>query len=154
MPRDTETAKLTKELLEEHEKSLKANQDSGHNWVNKVVQDEQLHLLHSRLGMTELNQRSSSQAATGRDARTHQESERQNSDILALFEPRQESFQESPMERFLTPDGCSDPPFFARPALARNGIPFGDAQSMEVRKMSAKDNMDKVEKMTSQDSEK
>lgn len=109
-----------------------------------------MHLVHSRLGMVMLNKRpSSSEAASERDAQTRQEKQEENSDLLKLFERRQESFQETPMERFLTP-GCSDPSYFARPALAKMGTPFGDSQTKEVRMMSAKADVEKAEEMARQ----
>lgn len=59
---------------------------------------------------------------------------------LKLFKQGQEVFTEELLERFLTPDGCSDPPFFARPALAKLDMPFGSAETIDDRKRKARSN--------------
>lgn len=60
---------------------------------------------------------------------------------LKLFERRDGACLESPLERFLTPDGCSDTPYFARWALAQIGLPFGGMEGMEERKKMAEVNV-------------
>jgi hypothetical protein len=75
------------------------------------------------------------------------ESEEYSHDSLRLFRPRQDPFQESPLERFLTPDGCSDPSIFARRALAEIGTPLGSTETIAERKRIAKRNAEKVKRM-------
>lgn len=48
------------------------------------------------------------------------------------------------MERFLTPDGCSDPSYYARPALERTQIAFGSMESVGERRRRAQANMEMV----------
>ncbi|KAJ9272491.1 hypothetical protein DTO212C5_1218 [Paecilomyces variotii] len=155
MHRDTGNTRLTKELLEEQEALFRSNQGNDHSWVDKVINDERVCLFHSQLGMAMSHyQDPSSRAANETGALAHRKDEGQSSDALKLFRPRQELFQESPLERFLAPDGCSDPSYFARPALAEMGIPFGSSETIEVRKRAAKENAERVAKMAKHTSEK
>ncbi|KAJ9293131.1 hypothetical protein DTO271G3_8075 [Paecilomyces variotii] len=155
MHRDAGNTRLTKELLEEQEALFRNNQGNDHSWVDKVINDERVCLFHSHLGMTDLdNERWPSRAANETDALAPGNDEGQSSDVLKFFRPRQELFQESPLERFFTPDGCSDPSYFARPALAKMGIPFGSSETTEVRKRAAKENAERVAKMAKHTSEK
>lgn len=48
------------------------------------------------------------------------------------------------MERFLTPDGCSDPSYYARPALERTHIAFGSMESVGERQRRAQGSMEMV----------
>lgn len=68
---------------------------------------------------------------TGSKYTSPQESE--SSCSLELFSPDQPS-NEGPLERFFTPDGCSDPLYLARPAL---GTQFANKDSTETRRLQA-----------------
>lgn len=64
--------------------------------------------------------------------------------ILELFDQTQGQCLEEPIERFLTPDGCSDPPGFARRAMVESGVYFGDAGGIDERKRMAEANVRQV----------
>ncbi|KAH8694018.1 hypothetical protein BGW36DRAFT_430041 [Talaromyces proteolyticus] len=58
---------------------------------------------------------------------------------LELFNIPCQATYESPLERFLTPDGCSDPTYFARPTLKQQ---FGDMNSTATRRRQAEREME------------
>lgn len=53
---------------------------------------------------------------------------------------------EGPLERFLTPDGCSGPSYYTRPALEGMGLSFGSMDGKEERKQIAQQRADVVVK--------
>lgn len=65
---------------------------------------------------------------------------------VKLFEERQGMCLESPLERFLTPDGCSDTAYFARLGLEQIGLQFGSLEGLEERKRMADENVQVVTK--------
>ncbi|OGM43887.1 hypothetical protein ABOM_005943 [Aspergillus bombycis] len=122
------------------------------SWIEKVIADERIHQHFSQLGMQRLS-------AHGQDnvdieqAMDHlsqatfdsnsAETQNQTSESLKLFEQQQlGAYRETPLERFLTPDGCSDLSFYAREALSQMGTEFGDMEGQDKRKAKAKENME------------
>jgi hypothetical protein len=119
--------------------------------MEKVIIEEQTHIFHSQLGIKCSNLRNQgsidieqamdqlSQAVSGSNTD-------QMSGSLKLFEQQQQrgACRETPLERFLSPDGCSDLSYFARPALAQMGTRFGDMEGREKRREKAKENVDSM----------
>lgn len=65
---------------------------------------------------------------------------------VKLFEERRGICLENPLERFLTPDGCSDTAYFARVALKQIGLQFGGMEGLEERKKMASENVQVIVK--------
>lgn len=116
------------------------------------MHEERIHLFHSQLGMSSLGNQpdmdnvgncAKQQINSYRD-RNSSPTQRMIDTNLKLFKQGQEIFAEEPLERFLTPDGCSDPSFFARPALAKMDMPFGSAEKIDDRKRKARSNAELV----------
>ncbi|KAF7590750.1 hypothetical protein BBP40_002488 [Aspergillus hancockii] len=120
------------------------------SWMAKVIVEEQIHRYHSQLGVKCSNLQNQDsidieqvmdqlgQAASGSNTD-------QMSGSLKLFEQQHRgTYRETPLERFLTPDGCSDLSYFARPALAQMGTDFGDMEAQEKRRAKAKENVESV----------
>jgi hypothetical protein len=118
-------------------------------WAEKVVNEERIRLFHSQLGKRLLE---------GQELADHRlssmypiqdqpeilpdsklESDKCQIDDLHLFSQGcSKAYLEGPLERFLTEDGCSDPPYFTRRVL---GNKFGSAESIPERREKAKRNM-------------
>lgn len=60
---------------------------------------------------------------------------------LKMFEQTQGMCLETPLERFLTPDACSDTSYFARLALTQMGTSFSCMEGREQRSKKAKENV-------------
>ncbi|KAL2003502.1 hypothetical protein VTN02DRAFT_3597 [Thermoascus thermophilus] len=153
---------LTEDILALHDQALERDFAGRNTWVEKVVREERIHLFYSQAGTCSLE----AQLDMDNDGHyapqpIHDHPKRNGGPALQpcgvidtdlkLFKQGQEVLlTEEPLERFLTPDGCSDPPFFARPALAKLDMPFGSAETMDDRKRKARSNaeMAKARKKT------
>ncbi|KNG89957.1 hypothetical protein ANOM_001173 [Aspergillus nomiae NRRL 13137] len=124
------------------------------SWIEKIITEERIHQHFSQLGMQRLS-------AHGQDnvdieqamdhlsqvtfASNSAETQNQTTASLKLFEQQQPgAYRETPLERFLTPDGCSDLSFYAREALSQLGTEFGDMEGQDKRKAKAKENIELV----------
>ncbi|PKY08042.1 hypothetical protein P168DRAFT_323231 [Aspergillus campestris IBT 28561] len=146
---------LTETNLAWHDQLLQCEHptDSIVPWVEKVIKEEQIHQFYTSLNtatlathqanditdpgldiVSDLHLHPAQGSPTGE---THPE--RLMGD-LKLFDQRPGICIESPLERFLTPDGCSAPSYFVRPALEnvseRTG--FGCLEGMEERRDMAR----------------
>ena len=105
-------------------------------WVEKVIKDEQVHLFYSSGQARILEPRRPEDIAL--------DIERLNVDTtlmpdtgLRIFEPPQGMCLESPLERFLTPGGCSAPSYFVGPAMKQMGFRLGNMDEKYGRKAMA-----------------
>lgn len=60
---------------------------------------------------------------------------------LKVFEPAQGMSLESPLERFLTPGGCSAPSYFVGSAMQQIGFRLGNMNEKYERKRIARENV-------------
>ena len=131
--------------------------DSIVPWVEKVIKEERIHQFYTSLNIATARDNATPQtkdiADPGLDivSDLHQTHLAQRSptgethleqlmDDLKLFDERPGICIESPLERFLTPDGCSAPSYFVRPALENvsSGTGFGCLEGMEERRATAR----------------
>ncbi|KAE8357795.1 hypothetical protein BDV27DRAFT_80234 [Aspergillus caelatus] len=161
MPSNTSTKETPNSNLTERNLALhniiEESEESGNgvtSWIEKVIADERIHQYYSQLGIQRLSEHDQdnvdieqamdhlSQATfTSKSAETHN----QTNESLKLFEQQQPGvYRETPLERFLTPDGCSDLSFYAREALSQMGTELGDMEGQDKRKAKAKENMELV----------
>ncbi|GMG06913.1 unnamed protein product [Aspergillus oryzae var. brunneus] len=122
----------------------------------KVIADERTHQYYSQLGLQRLStfdqddvdvdvERAMDHLSQDTCASNSAETHNQTNESLKLFEQQQiGAYRETPLERFLTPDGCSDLSFYAREALSQLGTELGDMEGQDKRKAKAKENMDVV----------
>ncbi|KAE8350455.1 hypothetical protein BDV28DRAFT_159613 [Aspergillus coremiiformis] len=146
---------LTEENLALHTVTEESREpdNSIMSWMEKVIADERIHRLHSQLGAEHLKAHNQNnvnieqamdqlnQAAFVSNTREIQD---QLSETLKLFEQQQGMYRETPLERFLTPDGCSDLSYYARDTLAEIGTGFGDMEGQDKRRAKVEQNMDLV----------
>ncbi|KAE8386424.1 hypothetical protein BDV23DRAFT_196440 [Aspergillus alliaceus] len=137
--------------------ALEESKESGDNvmsWMEKVIAEERIHKYYSQLGAERFNLHNQGlvdiEHAMGRLSHVAfgsntQGSNEQMSESLKLFEQHQQGvYRETPLERFLTPDGCSDLSYYARGALAEMETEFGDMEGQEKRREKAKNNVELV----------
>ncbi|KAE8382831.1 hypothetical protein BDV26DRAFT_288136 [Aspergillus bertholletiae] len=137
-------------IIEESEES----NNGVTSWIEKVIAEERIHQHFSQFGTQLLGTRDQDkvdieQAMDRLSQATYvsnsAETYNQTIESLKLFEQQQPGgFRETPLERFLTPDGCSDPSFYAREALSQMGTELGDMEGQGKRKARTKENMEVV----------
>lgn len=113
-------------------------------WAEKVIREEEIRKFYSMMG-TGIANKDANHVNGGSEDQGHvfpatRDSPSHLSSSIKLFEHGQDQYLESPLERFLTPDGSSDPQYFARPALERLGTHFDRAQGVVERQQMAKNN--------------
>ncbi|KAL4779387.1 hypothetical protein BJX76DRAFT_91072 [Aspergillus varians] len=143
---------LTKRNLEVHDQLLQSHKvtETITSWVEKVILEEQTHLLCSQLGifLTDLHLHAGDtdieRDMDRLDQRIRTSSTAATTDMehLELFEQQRPfMYLESPLERFLTP-GSSDPSYFSRPTLAYVGIQYGSMEGSKERADMVRDHVE------------
>ncbi|QKX57407.1 uncharacterized protein TRUGW13939_04519 [Talaromyces rugulosus] len=128
-------APLTEEILIQHNLLIseqKISTEESH--AAKVVKWEKIHQAHYQLGDTMGHKIVLDSDPFDDDASKHtslQETEFSCNLELSLLD---QSASEGPLERFFTPDGCSDPCYLSRDAL---GTQFANEDSVEARRLHA-----------------
>ncbi|KAF7628889.1 hypothetical protein F9C07_1429 [Aspergillus flavus] len=153
---ETPNSNLTERNLALHN-IIEESEESGNgvtSWIEKVIADERTHQYYSQLGLQRLStldqddvdvERAMDHLSQDTCASNSAETHNQTNESLKLFEQQQiGAYRETPLERFLTPDGCSDLSFYAREALSQLGTELGDMEGQDKRKAKAKENMDVV----------
>lgn len=117
-------------------------------WAEKVIREEEVQKFYSVIGTGIVN-KDANYANGDSEDQSHvfpatRDSPSHLSSSIKLFEHGQEQYLESPLERFLTPDGSSDPRYFARPALECLETHFDKAQGVAERQQMAKNNAKSV----------
>jgi len=149
-------AALTEKSIADLDRELtKQTGKQSKSWAEQVVGDERIHLFCSQLGQTYQEDECEWTAAAGprsvvaglEEGSTSNNTRRQpdhshlNTALKLFICHGDTTFPEGPLERFLTPDGCSDPPYFVRPLL---GDEFGSASGIEERQQQARYNTEKA----------
>ena len=113
------------------------------SWAEKVIKQEQIHLFfrHYQVDGFDPLARIGGSPKHPDEASPMEFIQGHPVTSLKLFEEREGMCLESPLERFLTPDGCSDTWYFAQLALARQEIPFGSMEGMRKRMEMARTNV-------------
>ncbi|KAL1968272.1 hypothetical protein VTN77DRAFT_2107 [Rasamsonia byssochlamydoides] len=149
---------LTEGALALHNQNSAKDSNAPNSWAAKVVTEERIHLYYCQLGQSQID--CGDHTANGIDGLTpapHGQPERHldymesrsqsTADAhLKIFQqrPLHTSPPEGPLERFLTPDGCSDPSYYARPALEKTQIAFGSMETVDERRSRARGNVEMV----------
>ncbi|OJJ48618.1 hypothetical protein ASPZODRAFT_140892 [Penicilliopsis zonata CBS 506.65] len=153
MPEVTSGDRLTESNLAAYNLfwQQKARDESINIWVDKVIRQEQRHWLFSELTSNDVGHQEEGDILDGLDLLL---GDAPGLDLIGLshwmFEETQDVSMVNPIERFLTPDGCSDPLYFALPALQRMGIPFGSMEGKEARVQMVKTSLESMAKMRKQ----
>ncbi|PLB38397.1 uncharacterized protein BDW47DRAFT_125538 [Aspergillus candidus] len=126
---------LTESNLALHDQSFQCEHptDSIIPWVEKIIKEERIHQFYTSLNTaTSATHQTNDITSRGpdivSDLHLHQTHLAQQSSTgethleqlmgdLKLFDQRPGICIESPLERFLIPDGCGAPSYFVRPAL-------------------------------------
>ncbi|KAB8204425.1 hypothetical protein BDV34DRAFT_117256 [Aspergillus parasiticus] len=153
---ETPNSNLTERNLALHN-IIEESEEPGNgvtSWIEKVIADERIHQYYSQLGIQRLStldqadvdvERAMDHLSQDTSASNSAETHNQTNESLKLFEQQQlGAYRETPLERFLTPDGCSDLSFYAREALSQLGTELGDMEGQDKRKAKTKENMDLV----------
>ncbi|RJE17513.1 hypothetical protein PHISCL_10149 [Aspergillus sclerotialis] len=140
-----EACQLTEHNLQLHNRLLQRQELNIPlvTWAEKVIKQEQIHLFFRQYrfhGFDPLFHLSGDPKHQD-DAHAREFIQEHPVASLKLFQQRKSMCLESPLERFLTPDGCSDTWYFAQLALAQMEIPFGSMEGMEKRKEMAEMNV-------------
>ncbi|CRG88224.1 hypothetical protein PISL3812_05251 [Talaromyces islandicus] len=131
-------APLTEESLTQHNLLMsKQKISTEESYAAKVVKWEKIHQIYRQLGDTMgykivIDNNNDQVEDTASKDTTLQESE-SSCNLEELFTPDHPS-NEGPLERFFTPDGCSDPCHFARYAL---GTQLANKDGIEARRLLA-----------------
>ncbi|OJJ33952.1 hypothetical protein ASPWEDRAFT_173387 [Aspergillus wentii DTO 134E9] len=152
MIKDSQELRLTEYNLALHNEALqKDSRMATVAWVEKVIMEEQIHQFHSQLKMNDTEQLSGmdiegdiERINQSMSAMEYDSTQAQTIASLKLFEQTLGLCLESPLERFLTPDGCSDPSYFARLALTQMDTPLGSMDKRDERREMAKKNVELV----------
>ncbi|KAN0073902.1 hypothetical protein V8E54_007839 [Elaphomyces granulatus] len=126
--------------------------ESSRSWAEKVVGDERIHLFYSTLGQNYQEGEGEwtttagpisgpEEGSTLRNIKQQPDQSHLNATLKLFIRYGDTAFPEGPLERFLTPDGCSDPPYFVRPLLDNE---FGSAGSIEERQQQARNNTERA----------
>ena len=112
-------------------------------WAEKVIKQEQIHMFFRQYRVDDFDPLSPLSGDPKHQDETHvgEFTQEHPAASLKLFHQREVMCLESPLERFLTPDGCSDTWYFAQLTLEQMEIPFGSMEGMEKRKEMAELNV-------------
>ncbi|KAE8154038.1 hypothetical protein BDV25DRAFT_136406 [Aspergillus avenaceus] len=124
------------------------------SWMEKVIVDESTQAFYSELGLQYLDDKNDGEPLDFEESMDQLTEVASGAAIngleyitksLKLFSRKSEkACRATPLERFLTPDGNSDPVIFSRSALAFMGAGYGDLEGLEKRTQQMKENVGKV----------